>query len=254
MKLQFELDKRVAEIKRMHHEGNIESFHRTEVGGYLRDFVYGANDGIITTFAVVAGVAGADLSARIVVILGFANLLADGFSMAMSNYLGEKSNRDFIATERAREEWEVEKLPEEERQEIREMYRKKGFQGEILEKIVATITADKKLWVDEMMAGEHGLLPNHDTAHPWKNAVTTFFAFVVAGFVPLLPYFAGMSARETFPYAIAATALILFIVGSLRSFITGKRWYMAGIEMLIVGIVASAVAYMIGAFLSGIVH
>ena len=127
MKPQTELDRRVAEIRRMHHDGNTESFHRTGVGGYLRDFVYGANDGIITTFAVVAGVAGANLSASVVLILGFANLLADGFSMAMSNYLGEKSNRDFVATERGREEWEVERLPEEEREEIRKIYRAKGF-------------------------------------------------------------------------------------------------------------------------------
>ena len=254
MKPKTELDKRIAEIKRMHHDGNTESFHRTGVGGYLRDFVYGANDGIITTFAVVAGVAGADLSARVVLILGFANLLADGFSMAMSNYLGEKSNRDFVATERGREEWEVEKLPEEERQEIREMYRKKGFAGETLEKIMTTITANKKLWVDEMMAGEHGLLPEHSISHPWKNAATTFVAFVIAGFVPLVPYFAGLTVRETFPYAIVATATILFTVGSLRTLITNKHWYIAGLEMLIVGILAASVAYAIGAFLSGIVH
>ena len=254
MKPQTDLDKRIAKIKRMHHDGNTESFHRTGVGGYLRDFVYGANDGIITTFAVVAGVAGANLSAKIVLILGFANLLADGFSMAMSNYLGEKSNRDFVATERSREEWEVEKLPEEEQQEIREMYIKKGFEGEVLEKVVATITANKKLWVDEMMTGEHGLIPHGHESQPWKNALTTFVAFVVAGFVPLVPYFAGLPARETFPYAIAATATILFTVGSLRTLITYRRWWLSGLEMLGVGMVAAGVAYAVGAFLSGIVN
>lgn len=253
MKPQSELDKRIAEIRRMHHQGNTESFHRTGVGGYLRDFVYGANDGIITTFAVVAGVAGADLSASIVLILGFANLLADGFSMAMSNYLGEKSNQGFIAAERLREEWEVERLPEEERAEIRKLYQKKGFEGETLERVVNVITANKKLWVDEMMIGEHGLLPHHGLNQPWKNALTTFVAFVIAGFVPLVPYFAGLTARETFPYAIAATAVILFTVGSLRTVITGRRWYVAGLEMLSVGMLAAGVAYAVGAFLSNLV-
>ncbi len=253
MKHLTELDKRVAEVKRMHHEGRTEDFHRTGVGGYLRDFVYGANDGIITTFAVVAGVAGADLSARVVLILGFANLLADGFSMAMSNYLSEKSNRGFIAAERAREEWEVGKLPEEEKKEIREIYEKKGFKGEVLDGAVAAITANKKLWVDEMMIGEHKLITENGDNHPWKNASITFAAFVVAGFVPLVPYFAGLSARVTFPYAITATAAILFIVGGLRTLITGRRWYVAGAEMLVVGMLAAGVAYAAGAFLSKIV-
>lgn len=254
MKPRTDLDKRIAEIRRMHHNGHIEDFHRTGVGGYVRDFVYGANDGIITTFAVVAGVAGADLSASVVLILGFANLLADGFSMAMSNYLGEKSNRDFVSTEREREEWEVERLPEEERQEIREMYQKKGLEGETLEKVVATITANKKLWVDEMMTGEHGLLPEHGTTHPWKNAATTFVAFVIAGFVPMIPYLFGMSSEKTFPYAIMATVAILFTVGSLRTLITGKKWYLAGAEMLAVGMLAAGFAYFIGDFLSRIVQ
>lgn len=254
MKHLTDLDKRVAEIRRMHHDGNTESFHRTGVGGYLRDFVYGANDGIITTFAVVAGVAGANLSARIVLILGFANLLADGFSMAMSNYLSEKSNREFIKTERGREEWEVDNLPEEEEKEIRDIYKAKSFEGESLDKAVQIITSDKKLWVDEMMIGEHKLIPDNGDNHPWKNAAITFVAFVVVGFVPLVPYFAGLSARDTFPYAIAATALILFIVGGLRTLITGKRWFVAGLEMLGVGMLAAAVAYGVGAFLSGIVN
>ncbi|MDZ4229821.1 MAG: VIT1/CCC1 transporter family protein, partial [Candidatus Veblenbacteria bacterium] len=194
MKPATQLDRRIEEVRRMHRTGHTESFHRTGVGGYLRDFVYGANDGIITTFAVVAGVAGADLSATVVIILGFANLFADGFSMAMSNYLGEKSNRDFVATERGREEWEVERLPEEEREEIRKMYRTKGFVGETLELVVATITANKKLWVDEMMVGEHGMVPTNGASQPWKNAATTFSAFVLAGFVPMVPYFVGLSA------------------------------------------------------------
>ncbi len=253
MKSLNELEKRIIAVRRMHHEGKTEDFHHTGLGGYLRDFVYGANDGIITTFAVVAGVAGADLSARIVLILGFANLLADGFSMAMSNYLSEKSNCDFVAIERQREEWEVEKLPEEEKQEIRKIYAQKGFEGEVLEKIVTTITANKNLWVDEMMIGEHKLIPENGDNHPWKNAAITFVSFVVAGFVPLVPYFAGWGARETFPYAIVATALILFIVGGLRTLITGRRWFVAGMEMLIVGMLAAGVAYGVGAFLSVIV-
>lgn len=248
------LDERIAEVRKMHHDGTAtEKLHRTSAGGYLRDAVYGANDGIITTFAVVAGVAGADLSAAVVLILGFANLLADGFSMAMSNYLGEKSNRDYLETERAREAWEVEHLPEEERAEVRAIYARKGLQGEALEQAVRTVTADKKLWVDEMMVGELGLMPDTADKHPWKNAAVTFTGFVLAGVVPLLPYLAGAGSSATFPFAIAATAGVLFVVGSLRSLLTRRSWWKSGAEMLVVGMVAAGVAYAVGDLLSKIV-
>lgn len=238
----------------MHRDGNAnEKFHRTSAGGYLRDAVYGANDGIITTFAVVAGVAGAELSSTIVLILGFANLLADGFSMAMSNYLGEKSSREYLAAERAREAWEVEHIPDLERDEIRELYTKKGFQGEGLEQAVRVITSDKDLWVNEMMVGELGMMPDSSDKHPWKNATVTFVGFVVAGVVPLLPYLAGASSAKTFPYAIAATVAVQFLAGSLRTLLTNRSWWKSGLEMLTVGMVAAAVAYGVGALLSRVV-
>src|SRR3989338_7393378 len=153
-------------------------------GGYLRDVIYGANDGIITTFAVVAGVAGAALSSGVVIILGFANLIADGISMGMSNYLGLKSQRDFEARERQREEQETEMWPEEERDEIRRMYAAKGFAGQDLERAVAIITSDKKRWVDEMMVGEFSVVTGSEET-PWKHGLVTFGAFVIAGALPL---------------------------------------------------------------------
>ncbi len=248
------LARQVAEVKQMHRDGTAnEKLHRTSAGGYLRDAVYGANDGIITTFAVVAGVAGADLSAAVVLILGFANLLADGFSMAMSNYLGEKSNRDYVAAERAREAWEVDHLPDEERQEVRDIYTRKGFQGEALEQAVRVVTANKELWVDEMMVGELGMMPDSSDKHPWKNAGVTFVGFVIAGVVPLLPYLAGASSAVTFPFAVAATAAVLFLVGSMRTLLTHRSWLKSGIEMLVVGMVAAGVAYVVGDLLSRIV-
>ncbi len=241
----------VEQVRQMHYNGTVhEKFHRHSVGGYLKDFVYGANDGIITTFAVVAGVAGANLSSQVVLILGFASLLADGFSMAMSNYLGEKSNRDYVAAEQAREEWEVTNLPHEERQEIYKLYERKGFSGALLNQVVNVITANKKLWVNEMMIGEHGLIPNYDYKSPWRNAAVTFGSFVVTGLVPLMPYVVGEGSREIFPYAVAATASILFVVGSLRTFITQKNWWISGLEMLVVGAVAAAVAYGVGSLLA----
>jgi len=127
---------------------------------YLADAVLGATDGIITTFAIVAGAAGASLSPGIVIVMGFANPLADGFSMATGNYLGARSQQEYWLQERARESWEIEQLPDAEREEIRRIYRHKGFEGETLERIVGTITTNRERWVEEMMWEELGIQEN----------------------------------------------------------------------------------------------
>ena len=219
-------------------------------GGYLRDVIYGANDGIITTFAVVAGVAGAALSSGVVIILGFANLIADGISMGMSNYLGLKSQRDFEARERMREEQETELWPEEERDEIRRMYAAKGFAGQDLDRAVAVITSDKKRWVNEMMIGEFGVVAGSEET-PWKHGLVTFGAFVVAGALPLLPYVIVFTQSRTFLVSIASTAATLFLVGALRSRYTKHGWFVSGLEMFFVGAVAAVAAYAVGALISG---
>src|SRR3989338_5791366 len=155
-------------------------------GQYLGEFVYGAIDGTITTFAFVAGAAGAALSPGIVIILGFAYLLADGFSMASGNFLSERTQRDFVEKERKREAWEIENVPEGERGEIREIFIKKGFKGKDLDKAVEIITSDKKVWIDTMMADELGLLESPKS--PLKTAGSTYFGFIIIGIIPLLAY------------------------------------------------------------------
>ena len=124
----------------------------------IEEFVYGATDGAVTTFAVVAGVVGAALSPSIILILGFANLFADGFSMAVGNYLGAKSQKEFIERKRRREEWEIDNLVEQEKQEIKDIYTQKGFKAELLNEIVNVITATRKVWIDTMMREELGLI------------------------------------------------------------------------------------------------
>ena len=124
----------------------------------IEEFVYGATDGAVTTFAVVAGVVGAALSPSIILILGFANLFADGFSMAVGNYLGAKSQKEFIEKKRRREEWEIDNLVEQEKQEIKDIYTQKGFKAELLNEIVNVITARRKVWIDTMMREELGLI------------------------------------------------------------------------------------------------
>lgn len=231
------------------------AIHDVEKGQYIGDMVYGAIDGIVTTFAVVSGVAGASLSSGIVLILGFANLFADGLSMAVGNFLGTKSELEYKQRERTREEWEVKNLPEEEKEEIRQIYRRKGFTGKLLESVVEVITRDKKQWVDTMLLEELHIIPEQKS--PIKAGAVTFGSFVVAGFVPLLSYvlsyFISFFATHAYSVAIILTFLTLFAVGSLRVFVTGKRWLTSGLEMFLIGGATAVVAYLIGFLFKGLV-
>jgi VIT1/CCC1 family predicted Fe2+/Mn2+ transporter len=164
-------------------------------GRYLAEAVYGANDGIVTTFAVVSGVAGAALDARIVVVLGVANLLADGFSMGMSNFLSRRSEMDYRET---------------------------------------------------VAPGES----RADDRSPARTAFATFAAFVLAGWTPLAPYLLGL--RPLFPLSVATTAVVFFVVGASRSLVTDRPWPRNGVEMLVVGMTAAAVAFGVGWLLRGV--
>lgn len=218
--------------------------HRQLVGKYIGDFVYGANDGIITTFAVVAGASGASLSSGVVLILGFANLFADGLSMGASNFLGKKSEKDFARGQREKEAWEIEHLRELEVEEIRDIYAKKGFKGKDLDRAVEIITSDKNIWLDTMMIDELGIMLD-EKDDPKKHGVATFFAFVVAGFVPLLPFLIPNLSNAIVISTIVA-AITLFTVGALRTLITTVSFVRGGLEMLLVGSSAAVVAFIVG--------
>lgn len=238
------LKAQVKEARLEHLRGRAyEKYHARFGGTYIRDAVFGANDGIVTTFAVVAGVAGANLSIKTVLILGFANLLADGLAMGLGNYLGTKSEGEYVNRERRMENWEVSHLPDLERKEIEEVYQRKGFKGKDLERVVDVITSNKKVWVETMMTEELGL-PAGRRASPVKNGLATLAAFASAGLFPLLPYLFGFP--HAFNYSIVITGLALFCVGSLRSIITKKPWLVAGLEMLLIGAAAAAAAYLAG--------
>ncbi|MEK6876723.1 MAG: VIT1/CCC1 transporter family protein [Nanoarchaeota archaeon] len=228
--------------------------HHELTGSYIGDFVYGAIDGSVTTFAVVSGVAGAALSANIVIILGLANLFADGFSMAIGNYLSSKSDIEFIQRERKREEWEIEHYPKGEVEEIRQIYREKGFRGKDLERAVKIITSNKDVWTDTMMKSELRLI--EDQISPLKKGAVTFISFLLIGSVPLMPYFLSFSSGAiksiVYPLSVIMTFIAFFFIGSAKVFVTKKNWLLSGIETLLIGGAAAIIAYTIGYFLRGL--
>lgn len=221
---------------------------------HFEDFVYGSIDGSVTTFAVVAGAIGASLSPIVILILGFANLFADGFSMAIGNYQASKARMEFIQKERKREEWEIDNMAESEKQEIRDIYAKKGFTSDILDEIVRVITARKKVWIDTMMKEELGLI--EDGRKPTDTALSTFFGFNVIGIIPLLPfvflYATGwsISVSDSFSYSVISTCGAFFLIGIIKGQIVKRSIFRSGFITLIVGGLAATVAYAVGYLLS----
>jgi VIT1/CCC1 family predicted Fe2+/Mn2+ transporter len=221
---------------------------------YIGDMVYGGLDGIVTTFAVVSGVAGANLGSGVILILGLANLLADGLSMATGAYLSLKSEMEYYDREREREAWEVEHFPEGERAELVEVYKAKGYSADDAKRLVEIQTKDETLWVDAMMVHELGLLP--DERKPVLSALATLGAFIVAGSLPLLIYLLGLflpvDPAVSFPVAMALSGVALFALGASKVFVTERNWLRSGLEMLVVGGLAAAVAYLVGYLLAGL--
>jgi vacuolar iron transporter family protein len=229
--------------KRMEHAHTAEAIHdrlsRGPRHNYLRDWIYGGIDGSVTTFAVVSGVAGAQLSPWVILVMGFANLLADGFSMAASNFLGTKAEHDDLKRLEAIEYRHIALAPEGEREEIREILRNKGFSGEGLKTLVDLITADPARWVSTMLTEEYGL--PRTVRSPWVAAITTFTAFLACGLVPLVPYLSGTDYPLSL--SIVMTGVVFFGIGSVKSRWSTTTWWSSGFSTLMVGIIAAVLAY-----------
>lgn len=210
--------------------------------GYLRDIVYGGIDGSVTTFAIVAGVAGAGLSPWVIIALGIANVLADGFSMAAGNYSGTKAELDEIKRLRDVELRHLREDPKGERREIREILRLKGLSGDVLEAATDAIAANQEASVQLMLEGEYGLAAVDP--HPSRAALATFAAFLVAGLIPMLPFLFGL--ENAFQLSAIATGCVFFGIGAMKSHWALAPWWRSGLETLLIGGTAAAIAYGVG--------
>ena len=217
-------------------------------GKFLRHAIFGMNDGLVSTIALLAGLVGAGIGADIIIIAGFAEMLSGAISMSLGTYISTKSQIEFYKREVKKEMDDMERLPAVEKNHVKEIYRRKGFDGVELDKIVDRITSSKKIWLDVLVTEELGL-----SSSKIENAVTSgivmFFAFVFGCFIPLSSFMfvPGEFALKT---AIVSSLAILFLAGAGKTHFTGKNWIKSGIEMVVIGSLATFVAYYAGQFIS----
>lgn len=238
-------------MNELHSNNNHDSFR---FQNYIGEFVYGGIDGSVTTFAVVAGSVGANLDISVIIILGFANLIADGFSMSVGSFLSKKSEADNYEKHRKIEETEIEEMPDTEKEEVREIYRKKGFEGQLLEDIVNVITSDKKRWVDTMMKDELEMIK--DPKPPFNMALVTFLSFFSIGLIPLLSYlfksWLNLENQQLFALACLLTTLAFALIGYLKTYVTQTPAWKGVVETVFLGSSAATLAYFVGSWLEKI--
>jgi VIT1/CCC1 family predicted Fe2+/Mn2+ transporter len=219
--------------------------HRRQ-GEWIRDVTLGANDGLVSVLTLLAGVAGAT-SGRVVLIAGIAGLVAGAISMGIGAYVSAKAYRAFYRKELAREVREIRETPDLEREEIREIYRARGFEGPDLDMVVGRITSNPRVWLKVMMQEELGL--SAQFGRPVGAALAVFVAFVAGGIVPVIPFvfLEGTTALLT---AFGSTAVALIAAGYFRSWFTGERPFRAGLELVLMAAVGVGAANGIGRLLA----
>ena len=229
--------------RRMRRGGHSEAPH-IPGGGIVRELVFGANDGLVAAFAVVSGVYAAAAPPHVVFLAGFAELIGGTIAMGLGGYLSVKSEREYYLAERRREEREIDLYPDTERREIREIFRAKGFEGDVLEAIVGQVTGERERWIDTMMRDELGLsLDVHRS--PGVSGLATGLAYAFGAAMPSVPY-AAFAPRTALRASVCLTLGTLFFVGAAKTVVTGRSWWRAGVEATIIGALAAAATFAAG--------
>ena len=216
----------------------------------MRDFIFGFGDGINTSLGITAGVGGAAVSSDLIILAALVAMFTGAKAMAVQNYLAVKSQRELLTSEINRENWEIENKPEDERKEIEDIYKAKGFTGQDLKMIVDKITSDKKVLLDTMLTEELNL--NLEIlGHPIKSALRMFGAFLVGGILPIIPFFFS-SGITPLIIAIGMSLTASFIVGAVKSRMANTSFIKGGIEMAGLGTGIALIGYGIGSELASL--
>jgi VIT1/CCC1 family predicted Fe2+/Mn2+ transporter len=226
---------------------------KSKHGRYIKSIVYGGLDGIITTFAVVSGAAGAELGASVILILGFANLVADGISMGFGDYLSSRAESEYKQNQRKAAEHSFDSNKKRQRERLKVLFKRKGFSEHDASTVAEIFSKKKRAFIDQMLK-ERGIVQKDGIAY--KKGMYTFFSFMFFGVIPLSTYvFAPLleiGVEYTFGVAWLFTAFTLFFLGAMKTKITQKNWFYSGLEMLGIGGFSAVAAYMVGSFLHGL--
>ena len=218
--------------------------HEDHRGDRLSDVILGGQDGLVNVLGVILGVAAASQDTRIVLAGGLAATFAESISMAAVAYTSKLAERDFYFKELEREKREIKEVPEIETEEIRQIYREKGFEGKLLEDVVKVIISDEKVWLETMMRDELKLNPVEEK-RPLMAALIVGFSAVVGSFVPLWPFF-FLPINTGIYVSMVVSAIALFLVGVVKAKLTVGSWGKTGLQMAVIGMVSALAGYGIG--------
>ena len=224
-----------------------EKHKASSVGYNLRDIILGGQDGLVNVLGVILAVAAAVSDVRIVIIAGLAATFAESVSMAAVAYTSTKAARDFYYAEREREKREIREMPQQERKEIVQIYRKKGFSGPLLNAIVKKITSNKRLWLETMMEDELHL-SKEEFKNPTRDAAIVGIAAVIGSLVPLIAFF-FLPIQAAIIGSVIFSIAVLFATGYIKGKLTTGKTLRSGLEMVAIGMTAVIVGYAIGAAL-----
>ena len=219
-----------------HEEKHIQS------SDVIRDVVIGMSDGLTVPFALAAGLTGAVASSSIIVIAGIAEIVAGSIAMGLGGYLAGKTELDHYSNELKREYEEVERIPEMEKQEVKDFFANIGLSEEIQVMASEEIAKDKKQWVDFMMKFELGL-DKPDPERARKSALNIGISYAVGGIIPLSPYFFIAASSEALKFSVVATLICLFVFGYFKSKITGVPVISGALKVMLIGALAAGAAF-----------
>jgi VIT1/CCC1 family predicted Fe2+/Mn2+ transporter len=229
-----------------------EPWHRAASGGFLRNVVYGFNDGLTANFGLVAGVIGASATQQhqFVIVAGVAGIIADALSMGSSGYLAAKSEQEVYAHEIAMEREEIELMPEVERDELALIYEAKGMHADSAHALATEVMADPKRMLDEQVQEELGI--GERTSSPLREGWITGLATAIGALIPVFPFLV-LDGRAAIVVAFVVAMLSHFLVGAARSVFTGRGVFRSGFDMFVVGLGVAVVGYFVGEWLATLI-
>jgi len=240
MAKKFDLEKHLA-----------EEHHELGRGGLLRDSILGGQDGLVNVLGIVLGVAAATMESKVVIIAGLAATFAESLAMAAVAYTSTKAERDFFWNQYEKEKKEVDEGSPTEVEEVRELYRRKGFRGKLLEDVVKKIISNKKVWLDFMMH-EELRLDRPDGDSPTKSALVVGVSAFIGSLIPLTGFFI-LPVVQAMWFSIIFAAVVLFVAGAIKAKLTVGSWWKTGLEMMAIGMLAAISGYAVGAVLGVVV-